>query len=323
MSQRASSVAIGLFVVVAATLAVAILVLVGGGSLWRRTYSFVVYFHGSVAGLDAGAPVKFRGVDVGTVRGTSMVLAEDRSGAPDFRIPVVIALDPAKIKRREAEAVIGSSERMNQLIDAGLRAQLETSSFVTNMRYVSLDIIPGSPKEVVADPSVPYPEIPTMPTPLENAQKNVSEVLAQLSRAEIEGSFRSAHQALEGVNRLVNGPEIAATLRSIQHSAESLDETLATVRSVALSLRRLGDEVAPDVAAISKNVRRASEGATRIADGTEALLATIHDLLEPTGPALFRFEQSLAEVSATARSLRHLVDKVDRDPAVLIRGGNP
>jgi hypothetical protein len=49
----------------------------------------------------------------------------------------------------------------------------------------------------------------------------------------------------------------------------------------------------------------------------------VRGLIEPAGPAVFRLEQSLGEVAQAARSLRHLVDTVDRDPGILIRGGNP
>jgi paraquat-inducible protein B len=323
MSKKASSAAIGLFVLVALGLGVAALVLLGGGRLFHRTYAFVVYFRGSVSGLMAGAPVKFKGVEIGQVKQVYVMLTDVRAESPDVRIPVVISLDPTRIGSPGEQGTPTNLPPIDSFVDAGLRAQLATTSFVTNLRYVSLDVLPGSPKNLVNDSRVPYPEIPTLPNALENAEKQASEVLAQLSRLDIESVLRSAQRTLDGVERLVTSRELDETLRSIQRGAASFEETMRNLSATSASLRRLSDEVSPDVVAISKSVRRASEVVARTADGTEALLATMRGLVEPAGPAVFRFQQSLTEVSATARSLRHLIETVDRDPGILVRGGNP
>src|SRR5262249_49871354 len=181
MSRRASPTAVGLFVIVAVALALAGLVLVGSGSLFHRTYPFVVYFRGSVAGLGAGAPVKLRGVEIGRVRAVYVTVSHPSGTTPDVRIPVVIALDPDKLGVPGSRA-LGDRARVAQLVDDGLRAQLAMSSFVTGVRYVALDVFRGSTKDLIADPSVPYPEIPSLPTDLENAEKQVGDVLARLSR---------------------------------------------------------------------------------------------------------------------------------------------
>ncbi len=311
MTGRPSSKVIGLFVVLAVALGVTALILLGGGRLFQRTYPFVVYFRGSVAGLSPGAPVKFKGVEIGRVTDTYVLLPTPGAGAGagDVRIPVVIAIDPTKIRRLDAEGGLGRPERVAQLVESGLRAQLATSSFVTNMRYIALDVIPDAPAELVNDPAVRYPEIPTVPTALENAEKQASDLLAHIARVNIEGLFRSAQRTLDGLDRIVNGRELEETMHAIDRAARDVD-------ALAISLRRVTDEAGPDVVAVARNVRRASQTA-------DALLASAHDLIEPAGPALFRFQQGLTEVTATARALRHLVEKLDRDPAILIRGGNP
>jgi paraquat-inducible protein B len=309
MTRRASSTIIGLFVAIAVALGVTALILLGGGRLFQRTYPFVVYFRGSVAGLSPGAPVKFKGVEIGRVTDTYVLLPTPAAGAADVRIPVVIAIDPTKIRRLDADGGLGRPERIAQLVESGLRAQLATSSFVTNMRYIALDVIPGAPAELVNDPAVRYPEIPTVPTALENAEKQASDLLAHIAAVNIEGLFRSAQRTLDGLDRIVNGRELEETLHAINRAARDVD-------ALAISLRRVTDAAGPDVVAVARNVRRASETA-------ETLLASARDVVEPAGPALFRFQQGLTEVAATARALRHLVEKLDRDPAILIRGGNP
>lgn len=323
MSRQASSAAIGLFVLVGLGLGVGALVLLGGGRIFHKSSKCVVYFRASVSGLLVGAPVKFKGVEVGQVRDVYVMLTNARKDSPDVRIPVVISLDPTKIGRPGAGGTPEELPPIETFVDAGLRAQLATTSFVTNLRYVALDIFPGSPKDLVNDERVPYSEIPTLPNALDNAEQQASEVLAKLARVDIEATVRSAERALDGVERLVTSREIDETLRSVQRGAAAFESTMRNVEALSVSLRRLSDQVAPDLVAVGQNARHASQTLIQVTDSADGLVAQVRGLLEPAAPAVFRLQQSLNEVAATARSLRHLVDTVDRDPGILVRGGNP
>ena len=58
---------LGLFVVVSLSALVAALLLLGGRKWFQPTFTFETYFDESVAGLELGAPVRFRGVPLGEV----------------------------------------------------------------------------------------------------------------------------------------------------------------------------------------------------------------------------------------------------------------
>ncbi|HWH75967.1 MAG TPA: MlaD family protein, partial [Candidatus Binatus sp.] len=97
MSKKASPALVGTFVVGAIVLVMAAVAIIGSGRLFRKTYEFALYFEGSVSGLREGAPVKYKGVEIGTV--TKILLHLDE-GAEVNRIPVVIKLDANKISGR-------------------------------------------------------------------------------------------------------------------------------------------------------------------------------------------------------------------------------
>jgi paraquat-inducible protein B len=66
--------AAGAFVLGAIILAVASLVVFGGGNFFKSTQTWVAHFDESIKGLSVGAPVTFRGIRVGSVTDIDVVL---------------------------------------------------------------------------------------------------------------------------------------------------------------------------------------------------------------------------------------------------------
>ena len=96
-----------------------------------------MFFEGSVKGLQIGAPVVFRGVQIGHV--TDIVLRVNKKDLTAF-VPVYIEIYPQKI------VPIGDKPSYDQqylqaLIEKGLRAQLQLQSFVTGQLMVNIDFI--------------------------------------------------------------------------------------------------------------------------------------------------------------------------------------
>ena len=76
---------VGAFVLGAIGLVMAIVILFGGGKLFQKTAPVVMYFEGSVQGLQLGSAITFRGVDVGKI--TDVQLQYDASNQKIY-IPV-------------------------------------------------------------------------------------------------------------------------------------------------------------------------------------------------------------------------------------------
>src|SRR5918999_3274468 len=67
MGSKANPTVIGAFVVGAVALVVVGVLLFGGGKLFQEKMPLVIFFDSSVQGLNVGAPVVFRGAQVGHV----------------------------------------------------------------------------------------------------------------------------------------------------------------------------------------------------------------------------------------------------------------
>jgi paraquat-inducible protein B len=237
LNQRVSPTLIGAFVLGAVLLAVAAVVLIGSGRYFRRTYDFVLYFPGSVNGLRVGAPVKFRGVEIGSVEDIRLQLNRDQSV---FRIPVIIGIDPEKITSLGgSETILNSPAEYQSAIDGGLRGQLQSESFVTGLLFVALDYFPDSPATFVQLPRTGkfrYREIPTEPSSTEKARMAVSEVLTKLAESDLVGLVDSARQAVSELHQLVGSPDLKLTIRSVRDVAGRLGEAATGVSQLAVGL---------------------------------------------------------------------------------------
>lgn len=144
MGSKANPKLIGAFAVGAIALLVLSTIAIGGGKLFRQTIPIVMYFPRSVAGLNVGAPVTFRGVKLGEV--TNIFLGFN-SNSRDVVIPVFAELFPQSIVTfGDSNAVSMGIERKEVLLDyiknRGLRAQLTVSSIVTGQLVVNFDFFP-------------------------------------------------------------------------------------------------------------------------------------------------------------------------------------
>ena len=66
MSKKINTTSIGLFIVVGIALGVIGLLLFSSSKLFSRTDEMIAYFDNSLNGLNEGAPVKYRGVTIGS-----------------------------------------------------------------------------------------------------------------------------------------------------------------------------------------------------------------------------------------------------------------
>ena len=102
MSQKPNPTSIGLFIVIGVALGVTGLLLFSSSKLFTRTREAIVYFNGSLNGLKEGAPVKYRGVTIGSVK---RVMVFFNQATNDFALPVIIEMEEKLIKERVGQPI--------------------------------------------------------------------------------------------------------------------------------------------------------------------------------------------------------------------------
>ena len=143
MSRKANPTLIGAFVLGAAALTLAALLLLGLGDLWRDKLRAVLYFEGSVRGLNVGSAVMFRGVQVGRVVGIKLYM-DPSSG--EALIPVLVEFTPdVVLPSRSPDEQLDPDEALDLMIEKGLKGRLETQSLLTGLLMIEMDMLPDEP----------------------------------------------------------------------------------------------------------------------------------------------------------------------------------
>jgi paraquat-inducible protein B len=205
----------------------------------------------------------------------------------------------------------------------GLRAQLRSGSLLTGQLYVALDFFPDAPKAKV-DWSQEKPALPVVPSTIPNLEAKITGILDKLDKlpyeaigadvtkvlASLDGTLKDVNKTLDGVNADVT-PELKKTLEDLRRMIATADDVLSkgvngTLAQVNVALEELRRPLAT-ADAVLKN----ADAALSNADAT---------LLSQNAAIQQELRSALQEVTLAARSLRMLMDYLERHPESLIRG---
>ena len=333
MSKKANPATIGLFVVVATAIAIAGLLILGSGQIFKRTDPYVVFFDRSLAGLDVGAPVEFRGVRVGSVKQIMLVYNRESSSVAS---PVYIELERGRMTYTGDEAF---AKGLVYHIQQGLRAQLQSQSFVTGKLKIMLVESPDSPIILTGgDPTVQ--EIPAIPglldslaerledLPLERIVTNLNttaEALAQLAESGKLGEIVDNLQTgTEGLAAITTSEQLGVILDQLQIVAQTVGDMAKSGR-----LQDIADELHASLKAIADIA--GSGSIADMADDLNQALSTLNATLLEGGKLIIRMNEgvtplrhetsnAMTEILEAARATRNLMEYLDRHPESLIQG---
>lgn len=315
MSKRTNMTMIGAFVLTALGLGVGATVVLASGALFRDTFTAFSLFDGSVLGLSVGAPVVFRGVQVGTVSEIRIMLEDDpRLTIPDntdARIPVIYEIDRSLLTSRGTTGDLDAA-RLTTLVNHGLRAQLLTESFVTGRLIVSLDFFPED-QATVGNWPVAHAEIPTVPTPIEEIQHKIAGLFDELEALDISGLLATVEGTFATVTEVVEEADMESLTSSYQQAMVQLDATLVSVRN-------LSEGLAVDLHAVALSAAERARQLEAVFAQAQATMATISVALGPDSPVSVELTHALEQLGDAAHAFRALADAIEQNPSILVRG---
>jgi len=317
MGKRVSPAVIGAFVIASFAILVVALIVVGSGKMFRRPVRFVCMFQGNLNGLKVGAPVKVRGVQIGEVSAIQLRLLPSqgtmRPGIQGLRLPVFIDVDRAQLLSKGGTGEALEEGRLDELIQMGMRAQLDTESLLTGLLYIDLDLHPKAPANYVLEPGGPYQEIPTVQTDLQELQERLTHTLDKFDKIDFQALVVSITDAANSIKSLAGSPELKATLESLKGTVANLNQALTSARTL---LNNANAQVGPLVA----DLRESSDEANKTMVETRAALVNLQQTLDPESPLAVRLNRTLDSLDETSRSIGEFVDYLQRNPGALVRG---
>jgi phospholipid/cholesterol/gamma-HCH transport system substrate-binding protein len=322
MSGKANPKLIGAFVLGAIALAIGAALAFGGTQFFNEKRQYVLFFEGSVGGLNVGAPVNFRGVQLGKV---TDIIIRYRDSDKSLIIPVYIEIDVARIQI-EGQFIKGTVS--TALVDRGLRAQLVTQSLVTGQASVEFDFYPGTEVRL-AHLEADVPELPTIPSTMSRLQATVGDIMEKVGKlplekiaADIDTTIHSADAALRATESLLKNadgridPFLAranATLAKLEALADSLN---AEAGPLFTSARGAADEAT----IVLKTARGAVQGLDKDLDGVGATLEMVRGDYSQDSAMYQQINATLIELRATSAAIRRFAEYLQRNPDALIVG---
>jgi phospholipid/cholesterol/gamma-HCH transport system substrate-binding protein/paraquat-inducible protein B len=318
MDESKHYVRLGLFVLVSVCVLAAALFALAGRSWFQPTFTFETYFDKSIAGLELGAPVRFRGVPLGHVTEILTSSATYEADVPlERRREYIVVRVEVNLSAREVEQM---KREIGTLIRKGLRAQTQLAG-ITGQQYLALDFL--SPQkypalEFVWQPKYTY--VPSAPSSAGEIMAKAQTFLATLNEADIAALSRNLNTLVTHVDAKLDELPVADISERMRQVLGHADTTLARIDALA------GDpalkETLANAAAISAGVRKITDGGDldRMIKGIDTAAERVDALL---GDNQYDVRAIVQDLRVTADNLRAVSESIKRYPAGALVGGPP
>ena len=307
--KKANARAVGGFVIGAVLLAVGAVGVFGSGRFFEERGTVVAFFEGSLMGLRVGAPVEMRGVQIGTV---TEFWAQVDPETLEFTFPVLMEIEQSRI--RGISDADEDDDRLPELIENGLRAQLVTQSLVTGQQSIQMQFLPDSEVKFV-ETDLPYRQVPTVPSAFEEIADDVGEVI------------KRANVLLDRVNDILSGENRAQVGEILANVANAADELQKGVNSL--------NDLILDAGAVMDNIKDSNPKLQELLDTGEATLGSYKALAERstalveenrkgmkdfTTTGLYELTNLAIDAQGAIEQFRRVMEEMERDPARFFLG---
>jgi phospholipid/cholesterol/gamma-HCH transport system substrate-binding protein/paraquat-inducible protein B len=309
---------LGVFVVASLVVLFAVVFVLGGRKLFQPTFTFETYFDESVAGLEIGAPLRYRGVPMGEVSEilTSSVAYEEglplaeRRNYIVVRATVTVSAAQAQELRRDVA----------EMVRRGLRAQTQLAG-ITGQLFLSVDFVDGAKYPPVAFGWTPkYQYVPSAPSLSGEIIAHIQTFLANLNEADVKRLADNLNTLLLTLNDRVSQLPVGQLSENAQGLLKNLNVTITSLRNVleAQGIKKSVD----NIAAVTARLRKMADDGDL--DGTIRRIDEAVDRLNGLlGDNQYDARMIVQDLRATAENLRSLSASVKRYPAGALIGGPP
>jgi paraquat-inducible protein B len=252
-----------------------------------------MHFNSSLKGLSKGAPVEFKGVEIGKVVDFELTLDQKTL---NVKAPVLVELHPETITDKDNNQA--PSEIVDEWISQGLRAQLATANILTGQLYIDLKFHKNSraPTKTKENNITVFP---TTITTFDELSNSVTSTLKKISEAPILELSNELLESMKNLNLIIE--------------PNNKDNTIAEINNTLKHLKQLSTKLNNTIPSISKKLDDSLTKFGQTLDGTK-------DLVSKDSPILYEAREMLKSLSESARSFSSLSNFLERNPSALLYG---
>jgi len=169
---------------------------------------------------------------------------------------------------------------------------------LTGQLYIDLDYYPNAPAAAIIMAGK-YPVFPTMPAPLKKIAERVDNILKKIEALPLDEMGQNINSILQKIDSI----PIAEIGQDMKVAIEALTQTLDELKTLSGNINQ---ETMPKVNELLGNLESAVDG--------------INSTLGPDSALNYNARAMTDELSLTIRSMRSLLEYLERDPQALIFG---
>ena len=244
MTQKANPKMIGSFILAAFFIFIAVFLLVNQDRFFSKSIKYVLYFQGSIRGLNVGSPVVLNGVPIGRVIGISLITDVQTL---EIQTPVYIETNQNSfiVTNGNGRSKEDIQEFTDKMIEKGLRAKLESQSLLTGQKMIAMGFFPDTPV-FLRKHNPKIVEIPTLPSTSEELIQTFQKLPLQKTVDNLNQMLSDTDQFLQRLNKdspdvMKNIVRITSNLAKLSDKAEktlsSFDEDSRTMLDLNKMLR--------------------------------------------------------------------------------------
>ncbi|GBR50903.1 paraquat-inducible protein B [Neokomagataea thailandica NBRC 106555] len=247
----------------------------------------VTYVDTSVKGLTIGSQVSMFGLQVGTV---TEIRLQMRGAGQAPRIRVAMELEPERVMSNDGD----SSPSLDDFVACGMRASVESASFLTGESMIALQFIKHA-KPVTLTYEGDAAVLPSQPGGVDGIMASVSTITDKVAAMPLTQIGEHVNDLLAHADSRIKSKEVTQSLVALRDSLRHLDDLTKT----------------------------ANEHLPAMMTALQGTLANAQSVLGAYGgdTDFHRNLQSMIlQLTQTSRSLRLLTDYLDHHPSSLVTG---
>lgn len=235
---------------------------------YKMAAQYLLLIDETVRGLTVGAPVEYRGIEIGEVTQINAIdVTQGTILDEDYPIPVVIEIYPGKVREQDTpESLEAVRSTLRNWVERDLRATLRMGNVITGGLYV--DLHHASKAEAGTMQTINGMEvIPTMSNEFTQISQKADAILDKINQLPLD--------ALVGDTR-----EVIADMKA---AANALEQTSSDVETVLTdldtqALNRNLNQVLTDMSTLIRNYSEGGLSQGEIQDTVDAMQETMRNL---------------------------------------------